>query len=598
MLMLGLWVAFALPVRGQEGPPPGPATAAPRGLAPGSAQPPEVEAQPAPVPQPSQTRMLAPAAGDRAGSAIEIEDLSAPDPFAVGTLSAGEGGLGANAWAGTEREGLAATLARLPMVERSPVMRDLTRRMLLSQSRGPAGGAEDSSAWFEARLQALNATGLWNDTLALAARAPSQTPGIARAVIDAKLMLGQEAEACAALSGLATPPEGAAWAKLRIYCQIVGGDLAGADLALDVLRETGETDETFFATATALTQGIKPKNEPNFASALHVVMWARAGYATSPSWGHNAQLAAIVFARKEGAAPAARFEAFGVAARLGQISANDWLTAALREPFKADQKDDPEEAAQKLSVAAGDAVHLQAIRARTLPAAKASAIVALLNRGQARNEFPFTAKTLAADAQALAPLPETAWAAPALARILIYNKNVDRAEQWLKALSAGSPSDQPVINQIQLYGWLRDPTPARAQRVQGALDWLADTAAKPGPNRALANRRLTHEGPVLAALEVTLPPAASWARDADSPGIALDTDHGAIQQAMEMAAGRGASGEVILNAAILLQGQGAAAARSQVTATVIRALRAVNLKHEAKALALEALLGAADRPGG
>ena len=105
-------------------------------------------------------------------------------------------------------------------------------------------------------------------------------------------------------------------------------------------------------------------------------------------------------------------------------------------------------------------------------------------------------------------------------------------------------------------------------------------------------------GPVLAALEVTLPPAASWARDADSPGIALDTDHGAIQQAMEMAAGRGASGEVILNAAILLQGQGAAAARSQVTATVIRALRAVNLKHEAKALALEALLGAADRPGG
>jgi hypothetical protein len=274
-----------------------------------------------------------------------------------------------------------------------------------------------------------------------------------------------------------------------------------------------------------------------------------------------------------------------------------WIAAVGQRSATLDQKDDPEETAKSLPVAAGDAVYVQTIFARTLPAAKASAFAAMLQRGQARGEFPYTAKLLARAAQEIQPLPETAWAAPEVTRVLIYNGDVARAESWFNALSPGSPSDQPTINAVQIHGWVAHPSSdlKRAMDLDKALKWLVQTSAAPGLNQDLAKRRLVREFPVLAAMGMVLPPDGLWAADANSPGVALDIDGPALMEGMARAAEQGAAGEVILNAAILLKGQGVAAARSQTNAAIIRALRKLGMGGEARALAAEALLGAGQR---
>jgi hypothetical protein len=148
-----------------------------------------------------------------------------------------------------------------------------------------------------------------------------------------------------------------------------------------------------------------------------------------------------------------------------------------------------------------------------------------------------------------------------------------------------------VINAIQIHGWLAQPSPERAHKLQGALTWLSETATGQGQNKRNAHARIVREFPVLAALGVTLPVNAQWALTAGSSGLALNQEDSELLDGMENAAQMGAKGEVVLNAAIVLKGKGLGVAQAQTAARIIRAMMRVGLKSEAKALAMEAILG-------
>lgn len=543
-------------------------------------------------------RTLVPAAGDRDGATVEIQELSAPDPNAAGALPAGMKPLGAGMWKSLTAGELNQKLERLPAFERSAVMQTLTRRMLLSPSAGPKGGSGDGVApWFSARLRALNARGDWDGALGLSEYGPMSDPAVAEASFAASLASRPPVETCASLKELETPHEGQFWSQLRIFCQFVAGDAAGAQLALDVLQEKGVNDPAFAAAAAKL-MGDKASPNPNPPeTVIQTAMWTLAALPVTIQAARKETPVVSALAAEQGESDLVKLAGLGTLSRFDVSRSRDWLAAVLNTQMAADQKDDPEETAKKLPVAAGDAVYLQSIAARTLPAAKASAFAAMLQRGQSRGEFPYTAKVLARAAVEIAPLPETAWAAPEVTRVLIYNGEVARAESWFKALNPGSPSDQPTINTVQIYGAVKRPSadPMHAADLDKAMQWLVRTASSPGPNQALAKARMVREFPILAALGKVVPPDGAWAVDANGPGVALGIDAPALLDAMAAAAEQGAPGEVILHAAILLNGQGAAAARSQTAAAIVRSLRKVGLRSEADALALEAMLGQGQR---
>jgi hypothetical protein len=564
-------------------------TGLPRPLAPETASPPAGPSADPPAPAPAG-RTIEPAAGDRGGAAIEIEDLSEPDPQSVGTLTSTQAGFGPATWSSLSAAFVAERLPALPAFERSAVMRDLTRRMLLSQSQGPR--VEPAGAWLIERVRALNAMGLWRDAAGLAERAPQSDWGIARLAVEARLMLGEEASACLTVRAAAEAPAGGFWGMARAFCQVLSGEAASAQLSLDALREAGIADEAFFAAAAMALDGRKPVATPELSQPLQMAMWRHAKLPPPPALlqREDAAAAALIGAMA-GQDPTLRLAASGGLARLGLMPAAEWLAVMGLESVKADQKDDPEEAAKSVPIATGDALFLRALRSRTVPAARASAFAALLGRCQDRGEFPYAAALLAGDARQIDPLPETAWAAPVIARVLVYNGDVARALQWFRALNPASPSDQPVIHAVAVYAWVKDPAPERAEPLQKALQWLAAAAAKPGPNRQSALARLSREGPILAALGVVLPPDALGAAESDSPGLALDQDGPELFRVLDEAATTGSKGSAVLAASLLLKGQGAAAARSQTVARIVRGLGKVGLRKEARALALEALLG-------
>ena len=65
---------------------------------------------------------------------ITVDQLSTPDSEVVGTLERDMGGFGQEMWRGTPRSLIDNLLPQLPIAIRSPTMRDLARRLLLSTS--------------------------------------------------------------------------------------------------------------------------------------------------------------------------------------------------------------------------------------------------------------------------------------------------------------------------------------------------------------------------------------------------------------------------------------------------------------------------------
>jgi len=94
-----------------------------------------------------------PAEADAALAAdISVDPLSTLDPAAVGAWSVGEGEpFPIDMWRGTSRDSLTTLIPELPMTVRSPVMRELARRLLLSPARLP-GERPSQSATIDAGL--------------------------------------------------------------------------------------------------------------------------------------------------------------------------------------------------------------------------------------------------------------------------------------------------------------------------------------------------------------------------------------------------------------------------------------------------------------
>jgi hypothetical protein len=280
------------------------------------------------------------------------------------------------------------------------------------------------------------------------------------------------------------------------------------------------------------------------------------------------------------------------AAAAGLIQIDQLRAIYDSEPFSADQLDDPEEAAKKLSGPKANALFYQAIEKRTIPAARASAFSAALMRADSQNTFPLFALVAADSAMEIMPTPDLAWLAPQIERVLLYTGNGVQAERWYAALAGGSPSDAPVVNALQLHTVLAEPTPARTAKVQGALSWLGQNALKPGGMKAWLSDRAAREIPLFEALGYLIPPDAQWAMTANTTGAVPSAAQNEALDAMVQASTQGRLGETILDAMIALGQAGPEHAEGRTVARVVKALAAVGLSEEARAIAIEAVLGA------
>ena len=278
------------------------------------------------------------AADAELAAGISVDTLSSLSPAAVGAWSEGEGEpFPVDMWRGTSRDTLTALIPELPMAVRSPVMRALARRLLLSPARLPgeieakAAGESQASAGPEnagvtapslqnapapsassdtgisadaletpasetdlrlltLRLERLRAGGALRDLLALAERVTETalTEEILRLKADALLVLGDYDAGCTAARDGVSQSGAAYWLRALAMCEALAGNRNAALFRLTLLAETGESGPGFATLVEALLAEIEgspiPLSEDVLAEAerLDTVLFALSRLTRAP----------------------------------------------------------------------------------------------------------------------------------------------------------------------------------------------------------------------------------------------------------------------------------------------------------------------------
>jgi hypothetical protein len=115
---------------------------------------------------------------------------------------------------------------------------------------------------------------------------------------------------------------------------------------------------------------------------------------------------------------------------------------------------------------------------------------------------------------------------------------------------------------------------------------------KPGGQKAWLTQRAAREIPLFDALGYVVPPEAQWALTANTTGALPNGAQSDALDAMTQASRQGRLGETVLDAMIALGQTGPERAEGRTVSRVVRALAAVGLTEEARAIAIEAVLGA------
>ena len=564
------------------------ATGAPRGL-----QVPAVDAAAPEVPvDPDVAAPVEEALPDQPGQPrgpkVMVSSLEEIDPAGAGLIDETSGGLPSGIYAGSPRAAIVSRISQLAAAPASPALQALQRRILLSTTRPPVGVTPvDEPSMLAQRMRRLVAGGRVGEAAMLGAQSSREDRFARQVWAEALLLQGRDEDACGDATSLRQSLSEPFWIGLRAYCYIVSDDLAAATLTLDVMRERPGVDAAFLSLASVLTDGAKAKVDALPApGALHVALLRR-GQIAPP-----AALAGWLPARQVflgGNDPATRLVALERSARAGLVSIEDLAAAYKGQSFSSDQIDDPEAAAAKLNMAQANALFFQAISARTLPAARAAAFAASLERADGQNNFPLFASLSRQVARQMPAVPETSWLAPQILRVLFYNGDVKAASQWLAMLT--SPTDGPVVNALRVHAAIVYPSAENTAALPQALAWLGANAA-PGPGgKTLLTARALREVPLLNALGYTIPPEAQWALTAEPvpgsfQGAAVDA-----ARALARSAEQQRVGETILNVLVALGPDGPQRAPVAVVARAVDALSTIGMRDEARAIAAEAVLG-------
>jgi hypothetical protein len=186
---------------------------------------------------------------------VVVGELTELDPSSVGLLDTATGGFGPHMWRGSDRTRIETMLPRLPMGSLSPTMQSLARRLLLSSSAVPEGKAIAPSL-LGLRVERLGAGGLTNETNQLLRLVPARLndPAFTKAEMEGLLLGGDRASFCVRIEGLVAEDPNPYWLKGLAFCKALEGEVEAVDMAVSILQDQGVTgDETFFTLARALT---------------------------------------------------------------------------------------------------------------------------------------------------------------------------------------------------------------------------------------------------------------------------------------------------------------------------------------------------------
>ena len=529
------------------------------------------------------------------GENVVVGRVASIDPSSVGLLTEEDGGFSSDMWAGSDRAFVEALMPRLPVQTLSPVMQDLTRRLLLSEARVPAGTpiAPSLLGLRVERLSASGQTDLVRDLLRLASSRIQDT-ALARAEVDSMLLSGNHAGACTSIEALLRDNDDPYWLKGLTFCKALNGESAAAQLGVSLLQEEGgDGDDAFFELVASLVGELKSAPSSLIdPSPLHLAMLRAArlnvpddavpgarpailrSIATSPNAPLTTRLLAAERAEAAGALSPDALAAMYASVEVTPEDRLGWQTLAV------------EEAGPRVN-----ALLYQVASIEADPQTKARAVIVALSRARVAGGFNTTARVMRDICNSIEPSPDLAWAASEIGRALLAAGDVASARRWFDMLYQNASHETPdaAIAILDLWPLIQ------LMDIDGSLGWNADALTSWWVGEQARSRDNAFER---AAVVLTLMdavgydiPETLW-RELLQSSLTVTAYLPSVQlrQALEIASANDRVGETVLLSLLALGEVGPAGANPTTLHAVVSALTGVGLEMDARKLALESAL--------
>ena len=572
------------------------------------------------------------------GEGITINQLKTVDPDAIGLIDGGQGGFPQSLWNGVSWSRVSGLMPRIPSGIASPTLRDMVRRLLISQASVPAGKPLEAS-FVALRIDRLLAMGDIGNVLALLKITPDELrdEALARTQIEAFFFDNNNGDACRAVRNAAGVYSGLYWSQAQAFCLALSGQVARASLIGDLLREReDEIEQVFFAAIDALA-GAKGDERPtlNAPTALHLSMLRAAGFQLPAEIALTSKASVLrAVALTPNASLDMRLLAAEKAHRIGALDDAEVLRLYLGIPFSKEELSRPISAAEESWTPRTRALLVRAAAEQSVPLAKAEALRQALQLGQERDGYAQMAVTSASVVAGIKPAAELLWFAEDAARVLFRAGRGSRAIAWY-AIAAADRERIEEARDAEAALW---PLVVLADRVSvepaegaentqnlysgdanitdGVVDAGAATIVSPSArtagtisasrleawfearHQADAQAVFAQAATFYALLEATgrTVPAALWQSLLDRPFAGAAVDGNALSavwtHSLKIASADSRIGETVLLATVGAGDAGEKGLSLADSARIIAALRRAGLEAEARQLAVETAMAA------
>jgi hypothetical protein len=560
------------------------------------------------------------------GSGVQIDSLKKVDPDTAGTLTAEQGGFGADMWRGTDRALVERLLPKLPVNTPSATMRDLMRRMLLSIARVPEGNSEGASlVAIRVRLLADMGDLVAVNTLLNATPGRVTDQELVRIETEARFLANDNARACALAGGQIRDQNVPYWQKAFIFCQALAGATDKAMLGISVMRESGVKDDVFFA----LMESLAAKTPTTIASLpdpspLHLAM-ARVAKAKLPADVISSNRPGVLrtIAISPNAPLEMRLEAGERAESAGALPVDSLRQLYTSVSFSEQDLANPLSRAETEGGPMTRALLYHTSLVQTVPTAQAEVVARALALGRDEGRYASVVRVFMPVLKRIPPSAELLWFAPEAIRALLLNNETIAAEAWFQLMRASAlfnkDSGQAIVglmpivrlmgspeaaewNTNQLPGWVdsikgRKNAPALPALLYTLLDALGEPVSAQTWEKlvtAAGRDKVTMPGPALwfrlkEATEAARGRTSDAGRSTAQVGPTATDAATAVEPSPQ---GRSRLGETVLLALLALGDDGPAGASPLLLREVLISLRATGFDKEARALAVEAALAA------
>lgn len=527
---------------------------------------------------------------------VAVVALDRPDPSSVGVLTAADGGFDVSLWSGSRRTLVERLLPRIPAVTPSRVLQSLRKRLLLTTARVPAGD-RIAPTFLGLRAERLAAAGDYSSALALAALAPPQMddPALDVVRVDGAFLGGDHQTACEVVDqALAAGRRSPYWVRRLSFCSVLKGDLERAALTSAVLRELGGLPDLMFDRLLAvLVDGSDaPISETTDLTPLHLAMIRAARRAIPDSAALTADPAMQrAIATSANASIEARLGAAEAAEMAGVLAAESLAQIYASLAFSDEQRANALSEAPGMPRGAANALLFQASVAEAIPAAQAEALRTALRLANARTHG-MIARVNVDRLAVIQPDPDLLWFASDAGLAMLHAGNTAGARAWFDLARQVVSDNEPSAALAVLKLW----APLTVGASSDSLPWTPTVLADwwRGVLSLSSTEAQTMGSTVLTvfdAVSLEVPDEVWDDLTVMAESVLVNRPSVGALRGLQAAALAGRVGETVLYSLVILGDAHPGEVDADIVSRVIAALYDVGLEADARAIAVEAIVG-------